>query len=318
MTPGLLEISGIVAPVFLIIGLGYFVRKIGVLSAEADASILRLTINLFVPLLALDVIVGNEALLRPENLFFPPLAGFLSVAFGYGISWLAAGWFGFRENLARRTFAFATGIQNYGYFPLPIILALFGKETAGVLLGFCVGVEICLWTLGIGLLTGNRAGGFFRRVLNAPILAIVFAVFLNLLGGGVWVPDWVQTAWGMLGACAIPCALLLTGALFSDFAIPKHLFAQPGLMGISLLVRSGVMPILLLGSAWFLPLDRDLTIVLAVQAAMPVAVAPLSIAKHYGGDSAVAMKVVLAGTLAGLITIPLLLKAGFRLLGIET
>ena len=34
----------------------------------------------------------------------------------------------------QRTFAATTGIQNYGYVPLPLILTLFPGDTAGVLI----------------------------------------------------------------------------------------------------------------------------------------------------------------------------------------
>ncbi len=307
--------AAIVAPIFFIIALGFVVRQIGWLSAEADASILRLVINLLLPCLALDVIVGNEALLRPENLFLPPLAGFFSVAIGYLLAWWGAGCIGLRELRARRTFAFNTGIQNYGYFPLPLIFTLFGRETTGVLFGFSLGVDLCLWTVGLMLLTGMRGWAGLRQALNVPVVVIVLALTLNLLGAGKWIPGWVDTTWTMLGACAVPFALVLTGATFADFAAPQHLWQGKRIMVASLILRVGLLPLVILAGAFFLPVGPDLQRVLVVQAAMPAAVAPMAIARHYGGDASVGLKVVLASTLAGLVTIPLWLQLGLGWLG---
>ena len=85
-----LRLLQIVLPVFLVVGAGYAMRRTRILTEEADQSLLGVLIKLFVPCLALDVIIGNEALMRPANLVLPPLAGFASVALGLGVSLLAA------------------------------------------------------------------------------------------------------------------------------------------------------------------------------------------------------------------------------------
>jgi predicted permease len=50
--------------------------------------------------------------------------------------------------------------------------------------------------------------------------------------------------------------------------------------------------------------------VLVVQAAMPAAVFPIVLARHYGGQPLVAVQVVLATTALGLLVIPLWLSLG--------
>jgi malate permease and related proteins len=49
----------------------------------------------------------------------------------------------------------------------------------------------------------------------------------------------------------------------------------------------------------------ELRRVLYIQAAMPSAVFPIILARHYGGDPATAVRVVVATSVLGLITIPL-------------
>jgi hypothetical protein len=52
-----------------------------------------------------------------------------------------------------------------------------------------------------------------------------------------------------------------------------------------------------------------------VQAAMPSAMFPVILAKHYGGDPATALRIVLITSALGLITIPLWLKFGLVVIG---
>src|SRR5687767_5678545 len=94
---------------------------------------MRVIVNLLYPCLIIETILGNRARVHPGNVFLPPLVGFFTVAGGYAISYFAAPLFGVRNDVERRTFAFATGIYNYGYIPLPLVEALFGSQTTAVL-----------------------------------------------------------------------------------------------------------------------------------------------------------------------------------------
>ena len=301
-----LRLLQIVLPVFLVIGAGYAMRRTRILTEEADQSLLGVLIKLFVPCLALDVIIGNEALMRPANLVLPPLAGFASVALGLGVSLLAARLF-IKDRTTRRTFACATGLQNYGYIPLPLCQALFGREVVGVLFAFNLGVEAAIATI-----SGHQAGRrWWAPLLNPPILAVVGGIALNFLRASHWIPSPVGTAWHMLGLCAVPLGLLLTGAVLADHATPHVLRAGWPTMLLGIGIRLGIMPVLILLMA--IPAAPALRSVLVVQAAMPSAVFSIVLAKIHGGDMPAALRVVLGTSLVGLVTIPLWLTFGLRL-----
>ena len=74
---GPLDLLQLALPVFLVIGAGLFLRRAGILTAQADASMLGMLMKLFLPCLAFDAIMGNEALTRAGTALVPPLAGFL-------------------------------------------------------------------------------------------------------------------------------------------------------------------------------------------------------------------------------------------------
>ena len=59
-------------PIFLIIGLGAFIRHIGWLSWETDDDLVRILIWILMPALVLDRMVGNPALNDPVNLIVAP------------------------------------------------------------------------------------------------------------------------------------------------------------------------------------------------------------------------------------------------------
>ena len=120
----------------------------------------------------------------------------------------------------------------------------------------------------------------------------------------------------MLGQCAIPLGLVLIGATIADHA---HEFtsARGGrAMAAACALRLGALPVLFLLLAKFLPASRELRQVILLQAAMPAGVFSIVIAKHYGGDVPTALRVVIATSLAGLVTIPLWIRVGMKFAGL--
>ncbi len=73
---------------------------------------------------------------------------------------------------------------------------------------------------------------------------------------------------------------------------------------------------LFLLAAKFLPASVELKRVMVLEAAMPAAVFPIVMARHYQGDPATAMRVVLGTSVVSLATIPLWIKFGMKFVGL--
>jgi len=309
-------VLGAVVPIFGIAGVGLLIRKLNWLTEEADQSLLRVNINLLLPCLILDSAIGNPALAQLSNLLLAPTVGFGTVALGMALALAARPLHGLKDRRAARTFGVSVGIYNYGYVPLPLTLLLFDKQTAGVLFLLMVGVETALWTLGVVLISGESVGRDWREIINAPLLAIALALTLNSLGLHPHVPGVVLTGVHWLGQCAIPMALILIGAIVADHLHEFHSASGWRVIGSAVLLRIGVLPVLFLLLARFLPASVELKRVIVLEAAMPAAVFPIVMARHYQGDPATAMRVVIGTSVVGLLTIPLWIRFGMKFVGL--
>src|ERR1035437_8337319 len=285
-------VLGAVVPLFGIIGIGLLLRRLNWLTEEADQSLLRVSINLLMPALIFDSVLGNAALQRPENLVLPPLVGFGTVAVGVGLAWLLARWSGIETERERRTFAFTTGLHNYTYFPLPLSVLLFDPGTTGVLLVHNVGVEKGVWTFGVAVLSGKGFKGGWRKIVNAPLISLVLALLLNFVGLHLSLPEtflsggrMALTAVHLLGQCAIPIALLLIGAIITDHLAEARGGHAMRVAISAVLVRLVLMPVLFLLLAKYLPCSLELKRVIVLEGAMSSAVFPIVMAKHYGGGT---------------------------------
>ncbi len=299
-----------VLPVFALIALGAGLRHWQLIAEAAEDSLFNLVVKVAMPCLIFEAVVGNAALRTPGNLLLAPLAGFSLTLLSIGVAYLCARLIGLTIGTGLRTFALTAGIANYGYLPLPLMEAMFGPESRGILLVHNVGVEAAIWTGGILVISGLSPREGWRRLINAPLISLVVALTVNLLGLSPRIPEVLMNVVHAMGVCAIPLGLLGTGvSIQPHLGDPGRLFAPRISLG-ACLVRLGLLPVLFLTVARFGPFSLELKRVIVVQAAMPTAVISVIIARIYGGQPLTAVQMVLVTTTLALFTLPFWIQTG--------
>lgn len=313
---GYATLLGLIAPVFVLIAAGVIARRIGWLGTEADASLLRLVVNLFYPCLVFRTVVGSSAVADIANLAWAPILGFAAVVIGFAVGFPAGRLAGLLRGKGLRTFAVTVGLFNWGYVPIPLVTGLFPASTLGVLFVFNVGVELALWTVGIVLMAGGNFREGRKHLVNPVVISIALAAAINLGGHAGSIPQPVLQTIHSLGACAIPLGLVMIGALLSEHIERPLDLVNVRVIATSSLVRLGLLPIVFLLLARYLPVSIELKQVLVVQAAMPTATFPIVMAKHYGGHPQTAVQIVAGTTAIGLFLIPVWIAFGLSFVGV--
>ncbi len=305
-----------ILPVFAMIALGVGLRRTRLISEAAEGSLFNLVVMVTTPCLIFESVALNPALRQPGNLLLPPLLGFGLTLLSMVIGWYVARALGLTIGHGLRTFALTVGLTNYGYLPLPLMDALFGPESRAVLLIHNVGLEAAIWTGGVLVVSGLSPLAGWRKLINAPVIALLLAVAANFTGLANYLPALVMNFVHALAVCAIPLGLLMSGvSLEPHLADPKQL-VNPRVTLIAWLLRLVVLPFLLLSVARWAPCSVELKRVLVVQAAMPAAVVSVIIARVYGGQPLIAAQIVLGTTVLALFTIPFWLRFGLGFAGL--
>ena len=311
--PSYWQLMALVAPVFLLFALGALLRRTCRLNNESEAAMLRMYVNFFYPALILKSVLGNTALRDPANLLWPPVAGFVTIVLGFAVGYFAGRSLGLHVGSGLRTFAFAVGIYNYGFIPIPLMESLYGRESLGVLLVQNMGCEVAVWSVGLLVLTGLSGRDGWYRMLNPPICTLAIAVVFNL--SGLELPAVVMRVIDMVGACAIPFGLLLCGVTLDTYmADPWQLF-DALTTPVACLIRLAALPAVFLTLAKYAPVSLELKRVLVIQSAMPSGMMPLVLARHYGGRPLVAAQIIVGTTLLGVLVIPWWLSWGMAWVG---
>lgn len=303
-------------PVFLVIALGILVRRLEWISEAGEDTLFNIVVKVTFPCLIFESVSLSPALRAADNLVWPPVMGFAIALLSMGLAWHVAKALGLTVGHGLRTFALAAGLQNYGYLPLPLVDALFGPDSRATLLLHNAGVEAAIWTGGVLVVSGVSPTQGWRKLINAPAIALVLALMANLTGLSAQVPGFLRTMIHNLGLCAIPLGLLMTGASFSPHLDDPRSLVNPRVIGTGWLLRLLLLPWLILLAARYLPCPVELKRVLVVQAAMPCGVISVIVARVYGGQPRVAMQLVLGTTAVALFTIPFWIRFGLSFVGL--
>lgn len=303
-------------PVFAMIATGAFLRHGDLITEAAEGSLFNLVVKVTFPCLIFESVAGNPALHQPGNLLLPPLAGFALTLLNLAAGWQVARALGLTHGHGLRTFALAVGLTNYSYLPLPLMDAMFGPDSRAVLLVHNIGVEAAVWTGGVLVVTGLSPRQGWRKLINAPVIALGIALAANLTGATAWVPGLVMNLVHALGVCAIPLGLLMTGVSIRPHLDDPKQLVNTRITLTAWLLRLGLLPWVWLLAARWLPGSVELKRVLIVQAAMPAAFISVIIARVYGGRPLVAVQIVLGTTALALFTIPFWIRLGLAFAGL--
>ncbi len=294
-----------VVPVFLLIALGYGLRKSGFLIDKAWRPIEKLSINLLYPAFLIPAI-WNANLLGGSA----TVAGASAV----GATLLVAGATLLAKPLIKLdgpsyTSVFQGVIRWNSFVFIPVIQSVYGAEgtaMAAVAIAFIIPVSniTCVMVLARwgSIHREPSVLGMAKAMIANPILvACMIGLGLNLLR----VPPipGVSQVLDMTGAAALPLGLIVAGAGLSFAEVKRRRVTIAGIT----LVKLGLMPPLMWLIAWAMGGDQMAQGIALICGSAPGSAASYILARQMGGDAPLMAGVVALTTVVNAITIPILL-----------
>lgn len=314
-----IDIYSAVIPYFGITALGVLFRISGLLNNNVEHFFLKLLVRFLLPCLSMTFVLGNKYLHSLSDVMEAPPAAFITIVAGFAAGYVFSSFLGLESEKDKRSFMFPVGIYNYGFLAIPLCDALYGSDIVGIMLVYGIGVDIAYWGVGVPLLasaTGFYAVSgdkknisartviFMRRLITPPLIAILFALSMNFTGYAGSVPDSVKTVYSFFGMFTIPMGLFISGSAIAAAVSAGGFFSNFKVIVGANLLRLLFIPFLFVLSARYVPMSEALKKILTVQSAMPAGMFTIAILKLYGGDTKIAVKVILSTTLISLVTIP--------------
>lgn len=301
-------------PVFLIVILGIGLRKWNLIDKAIDSGLTKLLLNLLLPCFILHNIIGSEVASDLPKVLTLAALGAGIVIVSLAITYVVAPLLGMGEGEGRRSFTVAAGLQNYGFMAVPLLMSLYAdKELLATMFLHSLGVEFAIFSIGIMIFTGKFTLNP-KIFLKAPIIAVFIGILLNITHFEVHLPTPLLTSIEWLGATAIPLSLIAIGMSIGEL-LPETKYSLRVSFS-AILIRLIILPAFIISIAYFLPLDDMVKKVLLVQAAMPAALFPIVLARHYGGKPSLVAEVAITTSVVSFMTMPLVIVVGTWILSL--
>jgi predicted permease len=304
VTPALVLqiLENVIAPVFIIIGTGFMIRRFTTLETKSLSEII---LYAFTPCLVFTQIVQSS--LGGGTWAEIAIITVATALVMMTLSWSIAKALRLNQK-SLSAFVLSTSLVNTGNYGLPVNLLAFGQTGLELAVVYFVVSTVLSYTLGVFVASHGTQGlkESLSSVMRLPhIYAVLVAFAVRLLAVGV--PDPVMQPLNLMGQATIPAMLIVLGMEL----------AQPGLrtnsvnwrlVSLSSIIKLlfPIVPVILLSSLIGLDgLARNVTL---IQACMPTAVLAVIFTVKFKGDSQFVTNVIILSTLASIVTLTLLLS----------
>jgi predicted permease len=286
----LAEVFTVVAPLFVLAGMGWLWAKRGRPFQVETVSLLAT--NIGTPCLVLHTLLATQ--FERSIIFVMLLACVLALAVFMAASALALKLL----HMPVRTFVSSLTFPNAGNAGLSLCLFAFGQQGLALGILFFAVSSLGNFTIGQALMAGR---GQLGTVLRSPM---IYAVLAGIIGNltDVQLPQWMMRSLQVAGGIAIPLMLLTLGVSLATLKV------QDVRNGIILSVlRLGIGVAVGLGLTMLLGLEGPARGVLIIQCAMPAAVINYVFAARYNRDPPAIASLVVLSTLISFASLPALL-----------
>ncbi|MDI9498848.1 MAG: AEC family transporter [Bacillota bacterium] len=308
-----------VTPIFVVLAVGYLLRRRGEITEDFASTANRLLFRYIMPI----KLAGDLWQLDVRRGYPPSEALFISLGIiaNAALAWLVAR----LGRMPRRqigTFVQGTFRGNYVYIGLTLLQAILGyvdpKAPLAVVFTITlynlIAVPMLLWSNGDGdegrkLSPGGRLLAILRGLVTNPLLiGIVIGAVLSLIR--LPLPTVVARSLSFFSNFATPLALLAIGASFK-FDVPRE---ERAWSLVAALLKLVVVPLGVIAAAWALGMRGHDLILLYVIFGVPTAVNSYAMVSEMHGDSGLAASIILYTTVLSVFSSTAFVFA-FRTLG---
>ena len=279
---------------FILSGVGYLMFRTKKISAEGSKSIGNILIYLSLPCV---IIRGFQVERTPETLQGLGLRALLAAVI-LAVCILIPRIIYKKDPIA----AFAAGFSNPGFFGIPLIVSSLADGAVFYVAAYIAFLNLLQWTYGVAIMTGEKKGLSFKKVITAPfMIAIIIGLFFFLTG--LKLPAMVDSVVSSIAALNTPLAMFTVGIYLAQTDI-LAMIKRYKLYGISL-VRLLVIPLVGLLLLSLVPASQmDMKLALLIAAACPVGSNVAVYAQLHNKDYGYAVETVVISTLFSVLTIP--------------
>lgn len=292
------------AVIFLLIMVGYFLSRKGIVHQDGSRLLSTLIVNVFNPALIVSGVLGEEKVGTIQDIIQVSILSVIIyvalIVLGILFPKIA------RVPMDMRTmFNIMIMFSNIGFMGIPVLNGIYGKEAILYITIFIIPFNILVYTYGIFLVTKNMEGRKekfqIKKIFNIGVIACFAAILI--FATGIKLPDFAVASIDYLGVVTTPLSMIAIGislgqtklkAVFSDIHLYKLAVLKLLLIPVvtAFILKPFVVNEVVLG----------VTVLLA---GMPIANITALLASEYNLDIDLPTRGIVLTTLLSLVTLPI-------------
>ena len=292
------EILNIIAPVFVVAGIGFFLEYRGI--GFQSETLSRLAMMIGTPSLVFSSLTSTN--LPDESLARIVVISLAAVIVGGALSIgiLSA------LRLPVRTFLPSLSLPNAGNAGLPLVFFAFAEPGLTIGAAFFFMIALVQYTVVPAVVTGDPG---FRKLFREPLVWAIFAVIAFRVSN-LTVPTVIADTTALLGGIMIPIMLILLGGALARLKV-RDMKTSIFLAGVRLAVgvTTGFSLVVIFG------LQGVEAGAIFLLSAMPSALITYVIAQHYGRSPERVAGLVVSSTVLNFACLPVLISTAIYLAG---
>lgn len=219
------------------------------------------------------------------------------------------------EGKRRSVLWYATIYSNCAFFSIPLTQAVLGEKGVFLVSIYVAIFMVFIWTAGLKLFTTEQKVSIKKAIINPGTIGIVIGLPLFLISAKLpdfRLPEILSTPIEMLANLNTPLAMIVTGGYLAMSSLKPQ--KGDGQMWLSIILRMFIIPAASFGLFFLIfkltgiaDTSQEALVALMIPAAAPAAANTIMFAGKYDGDTDLATRSVLMGTLVSVISMPLVL-----------
>ena len=296
------EIEITILSIILMIGLGYFLKRIDFLSSKDIDPLNKIVMYILLPCMIFNALYNADMSLIPKLGILPFVILFSSLITGV-VSYFILKQFNLDDKKLWAVLV-TVMIANTAFMGYPVTLGIYGQD--GFLRAIFCDIATLITFLALSFVLTLKFGGSVKKSIKKIALfpslwAVILGILLNLLNipiGGV-----LENTINYLGQGAIPLIMIALGLSIDLSAISR----SKSMIAFTSVMKLAFFPFiafLFANQIGLLNLEHTISI---VEAAMPSGMMSLLLAISYKLDYELTSDCILINTVISLITLPLII-----------
>jgi len=298
----MIQILQIVLPVFIVLGLGWFIRRINLIDGDFIQKANKLIFNVCLPVLLFYKI--SDADLRSVFSISHLIIMVATIFIMFVISFIVSKML--KLDTSSGTFSMNTFRANYAYMGLPVSAYAYGDQglvIASVLMAFVVPMVnfMSVVSLSISMTSGRSLKPFLKNTLLNP-LAIACILGIAASWYSLSIPVFIERSLQIVSGVTLPLALFCVGGSMTKKQMTGELVPSAIASAMKLLL----MPFIALLLIRYSGIDMSVTSkTLVIMLSAPTATVNYVLASQMQGDAPLAGSTIVTSTLLSIFTFTL-------------